>query len=122
MTLLLALAVAALFGSGTYMLMQRDLVRGVGGLLLVSNAVTLFVAGAGVRWGMAPIHPLPPGPVSDPLVQALALTAIVINFGLTALVLALVYGVYAAHGTVDQDDLRKAEARHDAALERRKAA
>jgi multicomponent Na+:H+ antiporter subunit C len=60
--------------------------------------------------------------VSDPLVQAMALTAIVINFGVTALLLALVYGVYATHGTIDQEDLREAEARHDAALDRREAA
>jgi multicomponent Na+:H+ antiporter subunit C len=121
-TVAIALAVATIFGAGTFMLLQRDLLRGAAGLVLLSNAVTLFVMGAGLSRGAAPIHPLPPGDVSDPLVQAMALTAIVITFGVTALVLALVHGVYAAHGTVDQHDLREAEARHEAELERGKAA
>ena len=121
MTLLLALSVAVLFGAGAYLLLQRDLVRDAAGLVLVSNAVTLFLMAAGLTRGAPPIHPLPPGPVSDPLVQAMTLTAIVINFGVTALVLALVYGVYAGHGTIDQQDLREAEARHDAALDREAA-
>jgi multicomponent Na+:H+ antiporter subunit C len=118
MTLLLALAVGLLFGAGTYMLLQRYLVRDAAGLVLISNAIILFIMAAGLGRGAAPIHPLPPGAVSDPLVQAMTLTAIVINFGLTALVLALVYGVYTAHGTIDQQDLREAEDRHDASLDR----
>lgn len=122
MTLLLALGVAVLFAAGTYMILQRDLVRDAAGLVLVSHAVILFVMASGLSRGAVPIHPLPSAPVSDPLVQAMALTAIVINFGVTALVLALIYGVYAVHGTIDQQDLREAEERHDAELDQREAA
>ena len=45
----------------------------------------------------------------DPLVQALTLTAIVITFGVTALLLSLIYRVYIAHSTLDTDTLAKAE-------------
>jgi multicomponent Na+:H+ antiporter subunit C len=114
MTLLESLAVAVLFGSGAFMLLKRDLVRNVAGMVLVGNSVTLFLVAAGLTRGQAPIRPLG-ATVSDPLVQAMALTAIVINFGITALLLSLVYGVYATHGTLDHDDLLAAEIReHDA--------
>jgi len=39
--------------------------------------------------------------VTDPLVQALVLTAIVIGFGTTAFALVLTYRVYEEHGTLD---------------------
>jgi multicomponent Na+:H+ antiporter subunit C len=119
-TLLLALATAVLFGAGTFMLMRRDLIRDVAGMILVANAVNLFLMAAGLRRGRAPIHPLDgSAPVSDPLVQAMTLTAIVIGFGIVALLLGLVYGVWVAHGTVDQNDLLEAEAREHRAPGRR---
>lgn len=119
MTLLLALAPAVLFGAGTFLLLRRDLLHTVGGIMLVSNAATLFVMAAGLGRGRAPIHPLPEGvAVSDPLVQAMTLTAIVIGFALTALLLALVYAVFATIRSVDQEDLYDAERRDEARLGR----
>ncbi len=98
MNLLLAGAVAVLFGTGAYLMLKRDLIRVVSGVILLSNAVNLFIMSVGLSRGRAPIHPLPAdGRVSDPLVQAMTLTAIVISFGISALLLALVYRVYAAH-------------------------
>jgi multicomponent Na+:H+ antiporter subunit C len=95
MTLALALVGATLFGTGAYLLLKRDLFRVVAGIILISNAVTFFIVAAGLTRGAAPIYPLPEGrPVSDPLVQAMALTAIVITFGVTAVLLSLVYRVY----------------------------
>jgi len=95
MILALALAVAVLFGAGAYLLVKRDLVRVVGGIILISNAANLFIISAGLTRGREPIYPLEPGVrVSDPLVQALVLTAIVITFGTAAVVLGLVYQVY----------------------------
>jgi multicomponent Na+:H+ antiporter subunit C len=111
-----ALAVATLFGSGAYLLLRRDLIRDVVGMILVGNSVTLFLLASGLGRGRAPIHPLA-GPASDPLVQAMALTAIVINFAISALLLSLVYAVYVAHGSLDQDDLLRAEHRDHAAQE-----
>ncbi len=115
MTLVLSLAVAVLFGSGSYLLLQRDLVRVVGGVVLISSAATLFVMSASLTKGTAPILPLPNGqPVSDPLVQAMALTAIVITFGVSALLLALVYRVYVSHLSLDLEDLAAAEEQAEA--------
>jgi multicomponent Na+:H+ antiporter subunit C len=110
MTLFLALAVAILVGSGSYLLLKHDLIRVVVGLLLISNGANLFIMVSALERGAAPIYPLPDdGQVSDPLVQAMTLTAIVITFGVTALLLSLIYRVYIAHDTIDTDTLAEAE-------------
>ena len=90
MTVLLAFAAASLFGVGTYLVLQRQLSRIVIGIGLLGHGTNvLFVISA--RGGGEP-------PFSgsgdrrdftDPLPQALALTAIVITFGVTAFLLAL---------------------------------
>jgi multicomponent Na+:H+ antiporter subunit C len=105
MNLLLALTVSVLFGTGTFLLLKHDLLRMVAGVIMISNAVNLFIMSIGLSRGAAPIHPLPEdAPVSDPLVQAMTLTAIVISFGLTALLLAIVYRVYTRYGDLDGRD------------------
>ena len=123
MNLLLAAAVAVLFGTGAYLMLKRDLIRVVSGVILLSNAVNLFIMAVGLSRGRAPIHPLPADArVSDPLVQAMTLTAIVISFGVSALLLSLVYRVYTSHLSLDLDDLSAAEEREEAAAERQAAA
>jgi multicomponent Na+:H+ antiporter subunit C len=103
MTITFALGVAILFGAGAYLLLKRDLIRIVGGIILISNAVTLFILVVGLTRGAAPIYPLPTDrPISDPLVQSMALTAIVITFGVTALLLSLVYRVSTANEPVNE--------------------
>lgn len=110
MTLLLSIAIGVLFGTGIALMQGRDLIRTVAGVLLVSNAVNLLIISAGLSRGAAPIYPLPGGqPVSDPLVEALALTATVITFGLTSLLLVLVYRVYVAHASTDSRDIARRE-------------
>lgn len=110
MTVVQAAAIAVLLGSGSYMLLKHDLIRVVIGMLLISNGANLFIMLAGLERGPAPIYPLPPdGIVADPLVQAMTLTAIVITFGVTALLLSLIYRVYVSHATVDTDTLAEAE-------------
>jgi multicomponent Na+:H+ antiporter subunit C len=110
MTLVISLAVAVLIGTGSYLLLKHDLVRVVIGMLLVSNGANLFIMSSGLSRGAAPIYPLPEnGAVADPLVQAMTLTAIVITFGVTALLLSMIYRVYVAHATLDTDSLAEAE-------------
>lgn len=112
MNLLASLTIAVLFGAGSYLLLKRDLVRVVSGAVLISHAVNLFIILAGLSRGVPPIHPLADGAtVSDPLVQALTLTAIVITFGISALLLSLVYRAYTANRSLDLDDLSAAEER-----------
>jgi multicomponent Na+:H+ antiporter subunit C len=114
-----ALIFAAVFASGTYLLLQRDLTRVVVGIILISNSAVLFIIFAGLTRGVAPIHPLEgAGSVSDPLVQAMALTALVIGFGIAALLLAMVYRLYVSHRTVDAEDIADYEMRQAEALER----
>jgi multicomponent Na+:H+ antiporter subunit C len=114
-----ALAVSVVFASGTFLLLQRDLVRVVVGIVLISNSAVLFIISAGLTHGEAPIHPLQgAGSVSDPLVQAMALTALVIGFGVAALLLAMVYRLYTAHRTVDTEEIADAEMREAEDLER----
>jgi multicomponent Na+:H+ antiporter subunit C len=118
MTLLFALAIATVFGSGVYLMLKPDLLRVVVGMVLLSNAANLFVIVSGLTIGPPPIYPLPEGSVvSDPLVQAMTLTAIVISFSVAALLLSLVYRVYTSHLSLDLDDLEAAEEREEAARE-----
>ena len=56
--------------------------------------------------------------MSDPLVQAMALTALVIGFSVAALLLAMVYRLYVTHRTVDAEEIADYEMRQAEALER----
>ena len=71
--------------------------------------------------GLLPIYPLTDEPVSDPLSQAMALTAIVIGMAVTALLLVLVLRVTQALHSRDLDELAEEEAERDLRLERRHA-
>jgi multicomponent Na+:H+ antiporter subunit C len=119
MTLFLSLSVATLIGAGSYLLLKHDLVRVVVGVLLISNGANLFIMLAGLQSGVAPIYPLAANTaVADPLVQAMTLTAIVITFSVTALLLSLIYRVYIAHATVDTDTLALEEEQEELLAER----
>ena len=118
MILAVSIVIAVVFGSGTFLIMQRDLLRLVVGIVLVSNSAVLFIIAAGLSRGRPPIYPLRGAETSDPLVQAMALTAIVIGSSVAALLLALVYRLYVSHGSVDIDDISEAEMRAAEALER----
>jgi multicomponent Na+:H+ antiporter subunit C len=114
-----ALVFAAVFASGTFLLLQRDLTRMVVGIILISNSAVFFIISAGLTRGEAPIYPLEgAGSVSDPLVQAMALTALVIGSGTAALLLAMVYRLYVSHSTVDAEEIADYEMRQAEALER----
>ncbi|MEZ5141601.1 MAG: Na(+)/H(+) antiporter subunit C [Acidimicrobiales bacterium] len=106
MTLALAVAVGGLFAAGTYLLLQRNLTRILLGLGLFAHGANLLLLAAGGRAGAAPfIGGLREGePVADPLPQALALTAIVISFGLTAFLLALAYRSWTLTGEDEVED------------------
>ena len=110
MNLFVALVVAVLFGTGASLLLKPDLFRVVAGLMLISNAASLTVIASGLRRGQPPIYPLVPGePVADPLTQAMTLTALIIGFATTALLLAMAYRIYTTHRSVDLDDLSRSE-------------
>ena len=116
MNVVFALAIGALFGTGATLALKADLFRVIAGLLLISNATILTVMASGLSRGGAPILGETEGPLSDPLVQAMALTALVIGFGTTALLLGLARQVHATHDTVDLDELSRRQ--REAAEER----
>lgn len=118
MTLALSAVIAVVFGSGAFLILQRDLLRVVIGTVLISNSAVLFIMAAGLSRGQPPIYPLGSASVSDPLVQAMALTALVIGSSVAALLLALVFRLYVTHHSVDLDDISDAEMRLAEALER----
>lgn len=90
MTVLLALVTAVLFGCGTWLLMQRRLSRIIIGIGLLGHGANLLLITGGGDPGRAPIIGTASlDELSDPLPQALALTAIVITFGVTAFLLSL---------------------------------
>lgn len=118
MNLLLAVVIAILFGTGVYLILKEDLTRMAVGLNLASSAVILFLVAAGLLRGRAPIYPIAEDvTVSDPLVQALALTAVVISFAIQTLVLTLIFSVYMTHRSLDQEELRQVEAREVSEIE-----
>jgi multicomponent Na+:H+ antiporter subunit C len=88
-TILLALVAAALFACGAWLLMQRRLSRIIIGIGLLGHGANMLLITAGGEGGRAPIIGAGEGAFSDPLPQALGLTAVVITFGVTALLLAL---------------------------------
>ena len=91
MSVLMAATAAILFGLGTYLLLQRKLSRIIIGLSLLSHGANVLFVNAGDH-GLAPlIGSGDPDSFADPIPQALVLTAIVISFGVTALLLALAY-------------------------------
>ncbi|MGH7311683.1 MAG: sodium:proton antiporter [Candidatus Rokuibacteriota bacterium] len=118
MNLAFALAASVLFGTGAYLLLKRDLVRVVVGVALISQSAVLTVIASALTRGLAPIHPLPDASISDPLVQSLALTALVIGLAVTALLLVVVDRVSHAYRSLASDELAAVEAARDAELER----
>ena len=105
----LAVVLGLLFALGTFLVLRRDVVRVVWGVTIISQSANVYLVTMGGLSGSAPIlgHGVPASPesVTDPLVQALVLTAIVIGFGTTAFALVLTYRVYEEHGTIDLREL-----------------
>ncbi len=117
MELIIAIFIGVLYACGVYLILRRSLVKVILGLFVLSNATNLiiFLSGGIQRDGAAFI---PEGAetvdlqtISDPLPQALILTAIVISLGLSAYILALKYKYFEVTGTHDLDQLKNTEQR-----------
>jgi multicomponent Na+:H+ antiporter subunit C len=103
----MALTVAVLFGTGFFLLLQRSLMRVLIGVVVIGHGTNLLLQIAGGPPGRAPIAgSVPPEEITDPLPQALALTAVVITFALTTFLLALGYRAFVLVGHDEvQDDV-----------------
>lgn len=92
-SLTLVVLMAVLFGAGISIMLERSLTRVLIGFLLVGNSVNILIYLMSGSPGLAPIlsDGVDPDEISDPLPQVFVLTAIVINLGITAFMLALIY-------------------------------
>jgi multicomponent Na+:H+ antiporter subunit C len=106
--LTLVLTSACLLGCGVYLVLERSLSRVLVGLIMIGNGVSIAFLVAGGPAGRAPIvekDGVTTG-LSDPLPQAMVLTAIVITLATTAFVLAMAYRSWQLNGHDDvQDDV-----------------
>ena len=89
-SLTLVVIMAALFGAGVYAMLERSLTRVLIGFLLLGNATNLLLLIVMGAPGVAPFYG-EERRQSDPLPEALMLTAIVITFAVSAFLLALIY-------------------------------
>ena len=90
MELLLASGIGVLTTAGVWLLLRARTFPVMFGLTLLSYAVNLFIFSMGrLAVGAPPVLREGVERYADPLPQALVLTAIVIAFGMTALLLAL---------------------------------
>lgn len=105
MELLTALAIGLLFAIGLFQLLRRNVIRSVIGLVILSNAVNLFLLSTGAYVGVDPAYTTSTELHSDALPQALILTAIVISMGATAFILAMLYIISARYKTADMDEI-----------------
>ena len=91
-TVVLPVVIGGLYAAGVYLLLDRSLTRVLLGFLLLGNATNLLVLSSGGPAGLAPILGYSdPEQINDPLPQALILTAIVITFGVSAFLLAIIH-------------------------------
>ena len=114
MTVVLAVVIGLLYAAGLYLVMRRSMVKLILGLALLAHAANLLIfTVGGLTRGGTPI--VPPGgealvpPYSDPVPQALVLTAIVIGFAVQAFALVLLKRAHQATGSDDMSALRSTD-------------
>jgi len=109
-----ALLAGSIIAAGVYLMLDRNLIRFIFGLVLVGNAINLLIFATGrLASRRPPLIPetmtAAPEPFANALPQALILTAIVIGFALLSFVFILFYRAYQALETVDTESMRAAE-------------
>jgi len=92
-SLVLLAVMAVLYACGVYLLLERSMTKVLLGFLLVGNATNLLIITMAGKAGLAPIVEagVEPEEMTDPLPEALILTAIVITFAVSAFLMALIY-------------------------------
>jgi multicomponent Na+:H+ antiporter subunit C len=104
--ILTAVAIGLTFAVGIFQILRRNVIRAAMGLMLLANAVNLFLLSTGVRIGEQAAYVGPSlAAHCDALPQALILTAIVISLGTTAFVLSMLYILASRYGTCDSDEV-----------------
>lgn len=103
--LVLAVTIGGLFAAGIYLMLSRNLIRVILGFLLAGHSVNLLLLASG-EGGAPPIVGEPTGgdQLSDPVPQALILTAIVISLALSTFLFAMAYRNYIVTRDPEIDD------------------
>lgn len=95
MDTLITILTGILVTIGTYLLLSKNIIRIILGSAVLSHAVhLLLMTMGGLKRGSVPLLGEEATTYTDALPQALILTAIVINFAVTALFLVLAYRIY----------------------------
>jgi multicomponent Na+:H+ antiporter subunit C len=107
MNVIYAAATGIMFALGVFQLLRRDMIKSAMGFYILFTAINLFFFAVGAFNGQVPAYSqnLPKGQPSDPMVQALILTAIVISFGSYAILLGLIAKSARRYRTADLDTL-----------------
>ncbi len=99
MELLVASAVGLMTACGVYLILRKRTFPVIVGLAMLSYAVNVFIFASGrLAIGLPAIITKAPEGYTDPLTQALVLTAIVISFGMTALIVMMALGAFLETG------------------------
>jgi multicomponent Na+:H+ antiporter subunit C len=114
MEILLGSLAGVLMAASVWLMLSRNLVKFLLGLVLIGNVANLVIfASGGLTYGAPPLiaegATVPAETVANALPQALILTAIVIGFGLVAFTLVLALRAYQEIGTVNVDAMNLAE-------------
>lgn len=103
--------VAWVFAIGLYgIITSRHLVHQIVCLIVVQSSTYILLLGVGYKTGaVAPyFYDIPLNtPAVDPVVQALALTDVVVEAAVTALLLAFAVQAHKRFGTLDPEELRQ---------------
>jgi multicomponent Na+:H+ antiporter subunit C len=105
MEFLTALAIGISFGIGIFQLLRRNVIRSAIGIVIISNAINLFLLSAGAYQGEVAAYTNLIGQRSDALPQALVLTAIVISVGGFSFVREMLYVLSIRYHTSDSDEI-----------------
>lgn len=103
--LTLALVSGVMVAVGVYLLTERSLTRILMGVLVLSNGINLmFMIAAGPAGNPAMFGDFPEGTMTDPIPQAMVLTAIVITMAVSAFVITMAYRSFQLHGHDEVSD------------------
>ncbi len=114
MQTLCAVLTGIIIAASIYLILDRNLIRFIFGLVLFGNAINLMIFTAGRLESQRP--PIVPEKINgaqalfaNALPQALILTAIVIGFALLSFVFILFYRTYQTLGTIETEMMQAAE-------------
>jgi multicomponent Na+:H+ antiporter subunit C len=107
MNAIFAIATGVMFGLGVFQLLRRDILKAAMGFYILFTAINLLFIAVGAFNGNAPAYTqnMANAQPSDPLVQALLLTAIVISFGTYSIFLGLIAIAARRYNTADSDTM-----------------